>query len=450
MKTDLLHLALVFVLAASMAGCSLGAVPPAEDVVLITTPISSNELEILSTFAFTEPSGRYNVVGEIQNDTAVAITSVELTIEIRDASGSTLLKDGNGNPVETMKFSPLIYTLAPGQQAPFSYSLDTAAGMPASYNVTVTASNTGSVNRADVAVENAELYNDGSGMFYLSGKLVNRSSQWAHVNSLAGAGRDANGLVTADWTATYASELAPAGDALGRDRTPFNIGFPVPQGAEVTAWETFMDVDLADPPAEYPLAFTFTKTYFDSWDVYHVVGTLTNNSPETLHTLIVGGLYADDGTTLDATWAFIPIFVEPGMSIPFDMSTFSNVNWNLKHASRVSSYSVQVDPYSTSPSSGGIVALTTANDQVAWDGADWTFNGSVTNNSGYSLSGETVIVGLYDAQGNLIATSYTYLTPEGDMIADGQTVQYEVKLYLDPSVDAVGYTYKTFVQGDVK
>ncbi|KAF0107935.1 MAG: hypothetical protein FD146_1233 [Anaerolineaceae bacterium] len=447
MKTKVFHLVLVFVLAASMAGCSLGG----DQTLTPLPPVSSNELDIVSAFAFTDQWGWYNVAGEIQNNTGAALTSIELTIEIRDASGNSLLKDDNGGAVESLKFSPLLYTLAPGQYAPFSYSFDTSVGIPASYNVTVTGHTTGQADRADIIVENAEMVDDGGGMFYLSGVLVNQGSGWAHINSLAGAGLDSNSQVlTADWTATYTTELAPAGDASGRDRTPFSVGFPVPVGAEVTGWAVYTDADVVDAPTDYALAVNITNRYFDGWNSYHVVGTVTNNSPERLHTLLVGGLYAGDGTTLDATWSFIPVFIEPGATIPFDMSSFGSVNWSTKQASRVDRATVQVDPWSTYPSSWEVVALAASNEQVVKNGADWTFIGSVTNNSGQALSGETVIVAVHDAQGNLVASSYSYVTPDGDAIANGQTSAYEVSVYLDPAADTAGYTTQTIVQGDVK
>jgi hypothetical protein len=447
MKTKLFHLVLVFIIAANMAGCSLGGAQTSTPLPLV----SSNEVDIVSTFAFTDQWGWYNVAGEIRNNTDTVLTSIELTIEIRDASGISLLKDDNGGAVESLAFSPLLYTLVPGQYAPFSYSFDTSAGTPASYAVAVTGHTTGQADRADVIVENAEMVDDGSGTFTLSGVLVNQSSGWAHINSLAGAGLDANSQVlTADWTATYATELAPAGDASGRDRTPFSVEFPVPVDAAATGWAVYTDADIVDAPTDYALAVNITNRYFDGWDSYHVVGTLTNNSPERLHTLIVGGLYAGDGTALDAAWSFIPVFVEPGATIPFDMSSFGSVNWSTKQASRVDSATVQVDPWSTYSSSWEVVALTASNEQVVKDGADWTFVGSVTNNSGQALSGATVIVAVYDAQGNLVATSYSYISPDGDAIANGQTSAYEVGIYLDPAADTTGYTTQTIVQGDVK
>lgn len=95
-------------------------------------------MTIASNFAFTDEWGEYHVVGELQNGTDRVLTSIELTIEIKDASGNSLLKDDNGNVVPTLTFQPLLYTLAPGEASPFEYYVSSDAGQPSIYNVTIT------------------------------------------------------------------------------------------------------------------------------------------------------------------------------------------------------------------------------------------------------------------------------------------------------------------------
>jgi hypothetical protein len=453
MKAKFFHLILVLAIAVSMAGCSSGAAQtqsPANQPAA-NQPAASSELTLVSTFAFTDQWGRYYVVGEIQNNTSTAITSIGLTLELKDASGNSLLKDESGNSLASIPFSPLLYTLAPGQSAPFSYSYDASAGAPATYNVTIAGQAPSQATLADIKVEKDELIDNGNGSFHLSGELVNTGSHWAKINALAGSGLDSNNQVmTTDWSSTYTTLLAPTGDAAGRDRTPFSIEFPVPGTAVVTKWAVYTDAGITDAPTDYSLAVDIANTYFDSYNSYHLIGTLTNHSSVKLHTMIVGGLYAGDGTTLDASWSFIPVIIEPDASIPFDMASFSSVNWNAKQASRVSSFTVRFDPWATYTPSWEVVALGSTGDQVSKDGATWTFSGSILNNSGRSLSGETIIIAVRDAQGKLIGTTYSYVSPDGDAIAGGQTTFYEVSLYLDPTADTTGYTFQTIVQGDVK
>ncbi|MCJ7586126.1 MAG: hypothetical protein MUO30_15355, partial [Anaerolineales bacterium] len=113
-------------------------VPPPATQALTQPPTTSGELTIVSTFAFTDEWGEYHVVGELQNGADRVLTSIELTIEIKDASGNSLLKDDNGNVVPTLTFQPLLYTFTPGEASPFGYYLSADAGQPATYNVTIT------------------------------------------------------------------------------------------------------------------------------------------------------------------------------------------------------------------------------------------------------------------------------------------------------------------------
>jgi len=115
----------------------------------------------------------------------------------------------------------------------------------------------------------------------------------------------------------------------------------------------------------------------------------------------------------------------------------------------VSTFTVQTDPYSTYPSLYDVVVLSTKNDQVQKNSDSWTITGDVTNTSSQKLSSETVIVAIYDGQGNLVATEYDYVYPAGDNIASNETNSYEVTIYLDPDVDATDFTFQTIIQGDV-
>jgi len=424
--------------------------PPLATQAVTQPPTATSELTIASTFAFTDEWGEYHVVGELQNGTDRVLSSIELTIEIKDASGNSLLKDDNSNVVPSLTFQPLLYTLAPGEASPFEYYLSVDAGQPATYNVTITGQQTGQADRANVTVENDQLVDDGQGTLYLSGELVNLSSQWAHINTLAGAALDNNDVVmSTDWTSTYTTELAPTGDQEERDRTPFVISFPSPSGVEAAQWVIYVDADVVDAPTEYPIQSELPNNYFDSWGDFHIVALLTNTGSDNLNTIVVAGLYADDNTVLDADWSFVPIVLSPGESVPVDISAFSSVNYSDTQAGRVSTFTVQTDPYSTYPSTYEVVALTTKNDQVQKNSDSWTITGDVTNTSSQKLSSETVIVAIYDGQGKLVATDYTYISPTGDSIASGETNSYEVTIYLDPDVDATDFTFQTIVQGDV-
>ena len=447
MKIKLVSMILIALIAFGTAGC--GAKANVENLPAPAT--AGGELIILSSTAFTDDWGWYHVVGEIQNNTGIPYTSIEIAVEVRDADGNTLLKDSSGSPKERVNFTPLLETIAPKTTAPFEYSFDPEGAVPATYTITIWTFMTGMTDYPAIAYENIGWVNDSSGSFYLSGDLVNPGSEWVQVNGLAGAGLDPNSqVVTAGWSATHASVLAPAGDANGLDRTPFIIQFAVPRTAEVTQWALFWDVTTSEAPVDYGLQVEITNNYFDEVDNFHIIGRVTNGSTEKVRAQLIGGVYGADGVALDATWSVVPLIIDPGATVPFDLSSFNNVNWNLKLSSQIQGFTVRVDPSFTYVPTWEVVPLNSNNDVVTIEGGSWTINGNVLNTSGKELSGETVVVSIYDPQGKLVTTTSTRISPEGEAITDGQNSNYEVVLYFAPNVDVSGYTYRTIVQGEVK
>lgn len=459
MKQKILLCAVIGVLVLSLNACGGSPVSTPTSQILSTNNNNNNNnntpaplptaLTIASTNAFVDSYGTYHVVGEVLNNSSAVVSSIELTIEIKDAAGNSLIKDDSGNVIPNTKVSPMLYSLAPGEATPFEYSYETTQGTPASFNVTISGQQTGTVNRAALTTENVQLVDDGQGWYYLTGELVNTGSKWAHINSLAGAVLDdANHLLSADWTATYATEVAPAGDAAGRDRTPFEINFPNAGGA--TKWHVYLDADVSDSVIDYSMGVTISNTYFDQYGSFHVVGWLANNSDKLLDSLVVAGVYGADKTVLDSSYSFVPIPVKPGANAAFSVSSFSSVNYNPNQASLVNTTSIQADPWFTSPPTNDVVDLAASGEVVTKNTSTWTFEGNVVNTSDKSLSGASVVVMIMDAQNKLVAMEYTSISPTGTAIAPGDSNPYSVSIYLDPAANNSGFTTSTVVIGDVK
>lgn len=451
MKLKIALYAVVIVLVLLVPSCVKSTVTtPTSQYPFANTPESSaGQMVIASTNAFVDAFGTYRVVGEVTNNTSTVLNSIELTIEIKDASGNSLLKDDNGNITPNAIIYPFLYTLAPGVASPFEYSYETINGTPDSYNVTITGQATGAANRATLKEEHIQILDDGSGWYYLTGELVNTGSQWAHINTLAGAVKDdSNNVLSAGWTDTYTTELAPTGDALGRDRTPFEINFPNP--GSVTQWSLYWDADVTENVTDYQVEVKTTNFYYDQNGSAHLIGWLTNKFDQPIDSLVVAGLYTADGTVLDSSYAFVPVPVKPGAAAPFNVSSFGIVSQIPDQASLVSSYSAQSDNWFTSPASYEFVDLSATAETVQKDGATWTFDGNFTNTSVKNLSGATVVIMIMDAQNKLVALEYTSIFPSGDAIAAGETNTYSVSVYLDPAADTTGFTTTTMIVGDVK
>lgn len=440
----------------SMLACSFGKTtptatsrPPVDTLSKPPAQPPANALEVHSISAFTDSAGGFHVVGELLNNSDVPLTSVELFVEIHDANGASLLRDENGSVAPNLTFYPMLYTIGAGETSPFLYYFDaTTGGTPATYNVTVSTFTAADTKRGDLKVENVQMVDDGSGYYYLSGELVNLSNQWVHIYGLAGGVLDdSNTVLSADWTTTYTTLLPPAGNSGDRDRTPFVVSIPVPSG-NVTQWKTWWDAEIATDVTDYDVRVEVTNSYFDAYRSVHLVGFVTNHADQPLHSMVVAGLYAEDGTCLDANYAFLPIALQPGKSVPFDVSYFGNVNYNDGQAALVSTYTVQIDPWNTYPPFQPSVDLTGSGETVQKDSGTWTVSGNFTNSSTKNVNGVMAVVMVYDAQNNLVAVGFNYSNPSGDFYAPGSGDTYNVYIFLDPTADTSKYTIQTVIVGD--
>lgn len=418
----------------------------------------SNAVCVLNTYSYIDNYDYVHVVGVVINYTNDPVTNIEMSIELLDASGKSLLVGSDGNPADSLTFYPILYTLDPGQDTPFDYWTSTDAGEPDTYTVGVTNYDEGSTDRGDIALENSQSYYDADGNGYFSGELVNNTDAPVQINSFAVAATNEDGTMVyaADYTFSITRYLWPAGDEGGNDRTPFSATLDGPIPDEATHWYVYWDADIADAQDASGIELDITNAYFDTYGSFHMVGTAYNTGTELMSVALVAGLYDADGVVLDAQSNTIPVYVGPDETVPWHISYFSNVNSNQDESDRIDSYTVQVDRYWTYETSFETVTLVTneADDNLTDEGDGlWSASGTFTNDSGKELSSAIVIVAIYtSADDTLVAMDYTGAYPEGDAIKDGDTLNYEFSLYTDPEVSANidDYYFVTYVQGYVK
>lgn len=416
--------------------------------------IVAGEISVTSLYSYLDEYNYFHVVGLIFNNTERPVTSIELTLELADGDGNTVLRDSDDNPEDFTTFSPLLYTLAPGETSPFEYSLS-ASDQDTSdwqFTVEVTGQSTGEVDRAEMEVVNDQIASDEFGTIYLTGELVNLSDGPVLVNSLAGVLLDdADVAQAADASYSLTRYLAPAGDENGNDRTPFVITLDGPAD-NATQTSYYWDVDLTDQvDTGSAVTIDITNGFVDTFDRLHVVANVGNNGDEVLSIQLVAGLYADDGTVLDAATASSPIYLGPGEVVPVSFDYFSSVASNADELARVDTYTIQVDPYWTYATSFDVVALESANEASTDEGdGQVTFTGDVVNSSSEDLSSATVVLALYDTDNNLVSSNWTSVYPEGDTFAAGESLPFELTLSLPPDLDTTNYTFLTFVQGYVQ
>ena len=393
----------------------------------------------------------YKRQGIIRNDSDKPLNGLELTVELRDSNGKSLLLEGE-KVVESLPGSTMFYTIQPGESTPFDFYTSIETGVPTDYVVTVTNSYVGEIlTRPEFSIENAILSEGEDGKYYITGELVNKSSKSVYISTIAGTllDDDDNLVATSD-SYNHSYMLAANGDQNAMDRTPFSLDIDAPTDGSFSQWDIFIESYEQEGFELAPIYIEFTNNYFDEWDDFHIVGTLTNQGDVTYYTSLVAGLYDSDEMVLDAGTSSVSAYLAPGETVPFDISYFSVLGFDDTYRDSLSTFTVQIDPYWTYEVDYQLVDLSVANESVTFDQYGmWTIKGDVTNSTSQNLSSATIMVGLFDTDGNLMATNYAYIYPEKEVFAPGETLSFEAYVWIDPDVDPATYQHDFLVQGVV-
>lgn len=408
-------------------------------------------LEIVNHRSYIDNYGYVHVVGLIRNNTADPVTNISLELTLTDANGDTILREGE-DPVDTAEGYTALYTVSPDNETPFDYWTFVPEGMEAAeYTVEIVSYDEGNVDRGELDIQNAQMIFDSDGNAYFSGELVNLTDQPVLVNSFAGAALDADGnVLAADYTFSMNRYLYPAGSENDYDRTPFLVTLDGPVADETDSWSAYWDADIADEQDGLGIDLEVTNTFYDDFGNLHLVGLATNNSNNPLYVSLVAGLYAADGTVLDAATSSVPVYVQPDSSAPFQFQYFSSVNYNEDQADLVDTYTVRVDRYWSYEPSFETVELESTEEMTTEGSGVWNAVGEVTNSSDQDLSSIVIIVAVFDENDNLVGMDWTSMYPDGEAYAPGDTAEFDFSVYLDPEVDSSNFQYQTYVQGYVK
>jgi hypothetical protein len=410
---------------------------------------------MLSSINYTDTNGDFHVIGEIKNTGSHILTKVELTLVIKNASGTSLLKDNNGAGVPTLNFEPMLTNLAPGETSPFGYTLYSGSGTPDPNSVSVfpSSQNNSTATLAAVEIQHAQMVANGQGSFLISGIVVNKGSKPVLVRDIAATLLNSDKkMLAAAYSVDYTVFLQAAGDTNKLDTSPFYLRIDSPASVP-SDFKIYLDAEETNLTAQTGLKLTITNHYFDGpvgTGLYHIVGTLTNSSSSPLSTRLVSGLYDKNNVVLDAYSTGSQVNVDAGEVIPFDISSFENVNYSASIASALDHSTVQLDSFYTYTPLVNSVTLTSTIDSTQKNLNNWTVAGKVTNNSNNKLVIETVLVGIYDSNGVLMAVNYDQILPTGDTIDKGGVNSYSVAVPIDPAASVTGYTVKVLVKGEIK
>ena len=440
-------------------------IEPTTDAQSTIESVADADVVVLPLSAYVDGYGYYHVVGAVQNNSEDAIANVELSLTLVDDAGESVLTEGD-TPVAAVTFFPHLYTLATGESSPFDFIFFPGEGVGTeglTPSITITSLESVEANSASVRVENQKLVVDAEGNFYLTGEIINEEDNGVILDGIAGAMLDNDGnIVGAAQGFGYAYYLYPASDDTGSgSRTPYIVRVDGPIETADSAL-IYFDVKIAsasDEPADVNLTLQDTAKnnyYIDEYGSAYLVTAVTNNGSTPVAVRLVAGLYAENGEVLDADAYFSPIYIQPGETFPVRSNYFTSVSSNAEVSDAVSSYTIQIDPHPSSTyEETSFAPLNLPAEEAVTDSSasisddNWTVSGTFTNSSDRHLSSAVVLVVFYDKEsGNIMATAYTNIYPDSDVLAPGDTQEFEIYIQLDPGVDAASlYEYDFIVQG---
>ena len=395
---------------------------------------SSTDLDVVMVNAYQDDVDYWYVVGLVTNHTERAVDSVEVEVEILDASEETLYSEIT---------STSLYSLAPGETSPFT--VWTGEELPDADSViaTIVGRSAAEIDRVDVEVRGVVMTMDDDGDVHVTGELVNNTDQSVVINNVAAATFDASGEIqTGDYSSVSIGHL-DAGES-----GPFRVMMTGPGSGleDGTYHETYVDAEIASPSDPFSIGFSDFYSYVDAYGWFHLVGEVSNDSDQTLSISLVASIFDADGNVIDAASLSVPVHVAPGETVPCDLDTWGPLNYTEGFVDHSDSYVVQWDPYWTWDADSEYIDLPTTGDDNVFDEYQGTFTGQVLNDSGGPIGYTTVIVSLRDAgTGELIATDYTTIWDE---IPDGESAEYEVYVDIESELDVDSIEYFLMVKGE--
>ncbi|RLC89734.1 MAG: hypothetical protein DRI77_15420 [Chloroflexi bacterium] len=451
----------IFVLALLVLSCSpcglFGHVPEATAVPTPTTPPAANvtptpaDIEPTTTAEATAPSGDlqvvavngyqgrnedWRVVGLVTNGTDRAVDSVEIEVEILDASGTSLYSEVANTS---------LYNLAPGETSPFSWWVTEDLPDADSVTAMVVGQSTTTLERAQVEIRGTVMIVDDDGDLYVTGEIVNDGDQPVEINGLAAATFDGDGeIVTANDAGVLLRYLKPGASG------PFRVTMDGPASGveEIVEYDIYLDAEITSPEDEMALLLSEHHDYVDSrFEDLHLVGEVMNDDDESWNVTLLAAIYDADDNVIDASSLSLPVSaLAPGETIPYDFDSWGPLNYKAGFIEQAVRYTVQWDPYWTWTTDTVYEELSTVNDErlpVSANGLG-TFTGQVVNDSGETLDYAIIILGLRDSTGQIVGTDSMTVW---DDLAVCASAEYAIYVDFDPDLDVDSLSYFTLVRG---
>ncbi len=439
-------LLLLFLLACNGGrGAVTETVPPTEAATSVPTATAAvqptptpteppHELTVTDVVFYRDASDTMHVVGRVANYTEETVSYVEISATLLDGAGGVVSKESG-------------YTIAdyllPGQSGYFD--------IPFYEEIGDVAQATAEIADYEIESEPYELqslglqgvslrYVEDEGLLYVTGELVNSNAEPAYITGIGiGALGDA-GLVGVGEAKVFPQLL------MGGESGPF-LATVSGQGLRKPRLDLLISAVKADATFDYRFDFSGTANFYaDEIADYHLVGLVTNSNEVPMSLALIAAVYDADGNVLDVNRTHIPCDpLPPGETVPFDFTFWDLLDFEEGLGEKVASYTVMVDEAWTWEMDYAPFPLEAVLEQQEANAWGLALYGSVTNRADQDAGAVLVIASLYDADGNIVATAYSY---DDAGLPRGESRDFpSIDVSLPPDVDPASLTIDLVAYG---
>ncbi len=386
-----------------------------------------HELTVTDVAFYRDASDTMHVVGKVTNFTEKTASYVEIGATLLDASGEVVAKESGYTAADL---------LLPGQSdyfdVPFYEEVGEVAQATAEiadYDVESEPYESQSVELQGVSLR----YVEAEGLLYVTGELVNANAEPVYITGI-GIGALRDGKLVGGGEANIFPRLLMAGES-----GPFLVTV---SGQNLRDAQPDMLISAVKSDATFDYRFDFpgiASFYADEFGDYHLVGLVTNGNEVPMSLSLIAAVYDADGNVLDVNRINVPCDpLPPGETVPFDFILWDLLDFEDGVGEQVASYTVMVDEDWTWEVDYAPFPVEAVLEQQEVDEGSMTLYGSITNRADQDAGAVLVIATLYDADGDIVATAYSY--EDGGLSADGTRDFSPITVELPVDVDAASLT----------
>jgi hypothetical protein len=213
-----------------------------------------------------------------------------------------------------------------------------------------------------------------------------------------------------------------------------------PQDLEIDRYEIFISSNQHPGFDEFDILLTEpVHTYQDENGWFHVIGEIQNESKDVINLHLIGTFYNQTGAVLGAATTSPSLrTLNPGERSPYDVKLLNPVE-------TVADWQIQIDPALSRKMATPSTVLTLLEVEKTSSEFQWSFSGSVNNDSQNELKSIVVVAGLRDTQsGNIIGLSQVHLRGE---FQPGSPLDFYLPINPDRSFDLSGVEEFILIRG---